>query len=81
MKIICWYLCSKSQGIGKHRVYNYTFHHRRCKNPQWDPGIKLDGMSQELPSGPVLVTTPEAFPGFLSLTVRNYDFTKYEISN
>ena len=35
----CWYLCSKSQGIGKHRVYNYTFHHRRCKNPQWDRGI------------------------------------------
>ena len=41
----CWYLCSKSQGIGEHRVYNYTFHHRRCKNPQWDRGItdgKLD---------------------------------------
>ena len=35
----CWYLCSKSQGIGKHRVYNYTFHHHRCKNPQWDRGI------------------------------------------
>ena len=35
----CWYLCLKSQGIGKHRVYNYTFHHRRCKNPQWDRGI------------------------------------------
>ena len=34
-----WYLGSKSQGIGKHRVYNYTFHHRRCKNPQWDRGI------------------------------------------
>ena len=32
-------LCSKSQGIGKHRVYNYTFHHRRCKNPQWDRRI------------------------------------------
>ena len=36
----CWYLCSKSQGIGKHRVYNYTFYHRRCKNPQWDRGTK-----------------------------------------
>ena len=20
-------------------MYNYTFHHRRCKNPQWDRGI------------------------------------------
>ena len=28
------------KSIGKHRVYNYTFHHRRCKNPQWNPGIR-----------------------------------------
>ena len=32
----CWYLCSKSQGIRKHRVYNYTFHRRDGK---WDRGI------------------------------------------
>ena len=33
------FYAQKSQGIGNHRVYNYTFHHRRCKNPQWDRGI------------------------------------------
>ena len=44
------YLCSKSQGIGKHRVYNYTCHHRRCKNPQWDRGIKKLLGIYDLPS-------------------------------
>ena len=31
------------------KTNNYTFHHRRCKNPQWDPGISNDTQNGSQP--------------------------------
>ena len=55
-------LCSTSQGIGKHHVYNYTFHHRRCKNPQWDRGITKKSQNHTIKVSHTHIETPQPMP-------------------